>query len=154
MTRPSILVVRGDFGGGPRACQEPSSPHARGIGSAAGALLRGPLRQAAPERDDQQDARSVPRARRHSGTARRVGNRARGDFGRADEMTARPWFGVSSAAMTPRPPSQDITRITLAVLFIGLMIFASLWVLWPFVAATVWATMIVVATRSEEPTSD
>jgi predicted PurR-regulated permease PerM len=48
--------------------------------------------------------------------------------------------------MTPRPPSQDITRITLAVLFIGLMIFASLWVLWPFMAATVWATMIVVAT--------
>jgi predicted PurR-regulated permease PerM len=48
--------------------------------------------------------------------------------------------------MTPRPPSQDITRITLAVLFIGLMIFASLWVLWPFMAATVWAIMIVVGT--------
>ena len=48
--------------------------------------------------------------------------------------------------MTRRPPSQDITPITLAVLFIGLMIFASLWVVWPFMAATVWATMIVVAT--------
>jgi predicted PurR-regulated permease PerM len=48
--------------------------------------------------------------------------------------------------MTPRPPSQDITRIALAVLFIGLIIFASLWVLWPLMAATVWATMIVVAT--------
>ena len=48
--------------------------------------------------------------------------------------------------MTPRPPSQDITRIALAVLFIGLIIFASPWVLWPLVAATVWATTIVVAT--------
>jgi predicted PurR-regulated permease PerM len=48
--------------------------------------------------------------------------------------------------MTPRPPSRDIARITLAVLFIGLMIFASLWVLWPFLGAMVWATMIVVAT--------
>jgi hypothetical protein len=41
--------------------------------------------------------------------------------------------------MTPRPPSQDITRIALAVLFVGLIIFASLWVLWPLVAATAWA---------------
>ena len=42
--------------------------------------------------------------------------------------------------------ARDITRITLAIVFIGLMITASLWVLWPFVGATVWATMIVVAT--------
>ena len=45
-----------------------------------------------------------------------------------------------------RPAARDITRITLGVVFIGLMITASLWVLWPFVGATVWATMIVVAT--------
>ena len=47
---------------------------------------------------------------------------------------------------TDRPASRDITRITLGVVFIGLMITASLWVLLPFVGATVWATMIVVAT--------
>jgi predicted PurR-regulated permease PerM len=48
--------------------------------------------------------------------------------------------------MSPPPPSRDIPRITLAVLFIGLMIVATLWILWPFIAATIWATTIVVAT--------
>lgn len=42
--------------------------------------------------------------------------------------------------------SRDLTRITLAVVFIGFMIVASLWVLLPFIGATVWATMVVVAT--------
>ena len=46
------------------------------------------------------------------------------------------------------PPSRDIPRITLGVLFIGVMIVASIWVLWPFLAATVWAATIVVATWS------
>jgi predicted PurR-regulated permease PerM len=44
------------------------------------------------------------------------------------------------------PPSRDIPRITLGVLFIGVMIVASLWVLRPFIAATVWAATVVVAT--------
>ena len=44
------------------------------------------------------------------------------------------------------PPARDLARITLGVLALGLMIAASLWVLWPFAAATVWAAMIVVAT--------
>jgi predicted PurR-regulated permease PerM len=48
--------------------------------------------------------------------------------------------------VAPPPPSRDVPRITLAVLFIGLMIVASLWVLRPFVAAIVWAGTIVVAT--------
>jgi predicted PurR-regulated permease PerM len=48
--------------------------------------------------------------------------------------------------MTPPPPSRDLPRITLAVLFIGLMIVASLWVLRPFIAATIWAATVVVAT--------
>lgn len=47
--------------------------------------------------------------------------------------------------MIARPPSRDLARITLAVLFIGLLIVASLWVLQPFLAAAIWATMIVVA---------
>ncbi len=41
---------------------------------------------------------------------------------------------------------QDLTRTTLAVVCIFLLIAASLWVLRPFLAATVWATMLVVAT--------
>jgi predicted PurR-regulated permease PerM len=41
---------------------------------------------------------------------------------------------------------RDLTRSTLAVLCILLLIFVSLWVLRPFLAATVWAVMIVVAT--------
>jgi predicted PurR-regulated permease PerM len=41
---------------------------------------------------------------------------------------------------------QDLTRTTLAVVCIFVLIAASLWVLRPFLAATVWATMLVVAT--------
>ena len=39
----------------------------------------------------------------------------------------------------------DITRTTLAVLFIGVLIGASAWILRPFLSATLWATAIVVA---------
>jgi predicted PurR-regulated permease PerM len=55
---------------------------------------------------------------------------------------------ITSHHMTAPPPSpsRDLSRITLAVLFIGLMIVASLWVLRPFVAATIWAATVVVAT--------
>ena len=44
------------------------------------------------------------------------------------------------------PPASDLTRTTLSVLAIGLLIAASLWVMLPFAGAIVWATMIVVAT--------
>lgn len=47
--------------------------------------------------------------------------------------------------MTPTH-SNEVVRTTLGVLFIGLMIGSSLWVLKPFIGATIWATMIVVAT--------
>ncbi len=40
---------------------------------------------------------------------------------------------------------QDLTRITLAVLSIGLLILGSLWILRPFLGAVIWATMVVVA---------
>jgi predicted PurR-regulated permease PerM len=43
-------------------------------------------------------------------------------------------------------PRSDVARITLAVLFIGGLIAGSLWILAPFLAAFIWATMIVVAT--------
>lgn len=42
--------------------------------------------------------------------------------------------------------SRDLARITLAVLFIGGLIFASFWVIRPFLAPLIWAAMIVVAT--------
>ncbi|HXX80179.1 MAG TPA: AI-2E family transporter YdiK [Thermodesulfovibrionales bacterium] len=40
----------------------------------------------------------------------------------------------------------DITRITLAVVFIGILASASIWILRPFITSIVWATIIVVAT--------
>ena len=43
-------------------------------------------------------------------------------------------------------PARDIVRTTLGVLFIGLLIVSCLWILRPFIAATIWATMLVVAT--------
>ncbi len=42
--------------------------------------------------------------------------------------------------------SRDITRTTLAVLFIGALIAACFWIIRPFLVSFVWATMIVVAT--------
>ncbi len=41
---------------------------------------------------------------------------------------------------------RDITRIFLAILFIGLLIGASLWILKPFLGAAIWSVMIVTAT--------
>ena len=43
-------------------------------------------------------------------------------------------------------PERDLTRTTLGVIFIGALIVATLWVLRPFLAPTIWATMIVVST--------
>jgi predicted PurR-regulated permease PerM len=41
---------------------------------------------------------------------------------------------------------RDLTRTVLAILIIGGLIAASLWILRPFLAATIWSTMIVVTT--------
>jgi predicted PurR-regulated permease PerM len=43
-------------------------------------------------------------------------------------------------------PHQDLTRSTLAVLFIGGLIAASFWVMQPFLPAIAWAVTLVVAT--------
>ena len=40
----------------------------------------------------------------------------------------------------------DLTRMTLAVIFIVGLIAASFWIMRPFLFAFIWATMIVVAT--------
>lgn len=47
---------------------------------------------------------------------------------------------------TVTEPQRDLPRTTLAVLFIVLLIGSSLWILRPFLAAGVWAIMLVVAT--------
>ncbi|MGD0885482.1 MAG: hypothetical protein ABSA46_11550 [Thermodesulfovibrionales bacterium] len=44
------------------------------------------------------------------------------------------------------PVPRDVTRSTLAVLFIGMLIASSFWILSPFLIAIIWATTIVVAT--------
>src|SRR4051794_40483433 len=49
-------------------------------------------------------------------------------------------------SMASTPPSSDLARATLSVLTIGLLVFACLWILRPFVGAIVWASMIVIAT--------
>src|SRR5262252_3187983 len=43
-------------------------------------------------------------------------------------------------------PSPDLARVTLSVLVIGLLVFACLWILEPFIGAIVWASMLVIAT--------
>ena len=41
---------------------------------------------------------------------------------------------------------RDLTRTVLAILIIGGLIVASLWILRPFLAAIIWSTMLVVTT--------
>lgn len=41
---------------------------------------------------------------------------------------------------------QDITRVTLAVLFIGGLLVSSIWIMLPFLAAIIWALTLVIAT--------
>ena len=41
---------------------------------------------------------------------------------------------------------RDLTRTTLAVLFIGGLIVASFWIIQPFLPAVIWAATIVIAT--------
>ena len=60
---------------------------------------------------------------------------------------------LSPPASTTAPESsptssvrQDLTRTTLAVICLLLLIGTTLWVLRPFLAAGVWATMLVVST--------
>ncbi len=42
--------------------------------------------------------------------------------------------------------SSDLTRTTLAVLFIGILIAACFWIIHPFLSSLLWAAMIVIAT--------
>jgi predicted PurR-regulated permease PerM len=44
------------------------------------------------------------------------------------------------------PPERDLTRTTLGVLLIGMLIAGNFWILQPFLPSLLWAVMIVVAT--------
>ncbi len=44
------------------------------------------------------------------------------------------------------PASSNLPRTTLAVLFIGILIAATFWVMQPFLTSLVWAAMLVIAT--------
>jgi len=48
--------------------------------------------------------------------------------------------------MNTTPASQGLVRSTLSVLFIVALIAAGFWIIKPFLLATIWATMIVIAT--------
>ncbi|MFT4515894.1 MAG: putative PurR-regulated permease PerM [Planctomycetota bacterium] len=48
--------------------------------------------------------------------------------------------------MSKSMPTRDLTRTVLAVIFVGGLILASFWILQPFLAPLVWATLLVVAT--------
>jgi predicted PurR-regulated permease PerM len=47
--------------------------------------------------------------------------------------------------MTAASQPRDLTRTTLALLFIGVLITACFWILHPFMSALLWATMIVIS---------
>lgn len=51
---------------------------------------------------------------------------------------------MESPVTNPEPP--NLPRTTLAVLFIGILIAATFWVMRPFISSTIWAAMIVIAT--------
>jgi predicted PurR-regulated permease PerM len=65
---------------------------------------------------------------------------------------------IQGAPSTPRPSEsvgdlplgpegkRDLVRTILAILFVAGLIAASVWILWPFLPATIWATTLVVAT--------
>lgn len=48
--------------------------------------------------------------------------------------------------MNPVTPPRDLPRLIFGILFIGLLLAASFWILKPFLLPLVWATMIAVAT--------
>src|SRR4051812_18917392 len=49
-------------------------------------------------------------------------------------------------SMSRTASSPDLTRLTLSVLVIGLLVVSCLWILWPFLGAIAWAGILVVAT--------
>ena len=44
------------------------------------------------------------------------------------------------------PATRDITHTILSVLFIGVLIAGSIWIMRPFLTAIIWAALVVIAT--------
>ncbi len=58
-----------------------------------------------------------------------------------------PTDGIDPNVPPPHSPAvADLARITFGVLFIGMLLGASMWILRPFLGPTIWATMVVVST--------
>ena len=75
---------------------------------------------------------------------------ARGGATVKSELVAAAAFPRSGcaivAAIMEQDLRRDLTRTVLAILIIGGLIAASVWILRPFLAATIWSAMIVVTT--------
>jgi hypothetical protein len=65
---------------------------------------------------------------------------------RIEATASRPTRSGPALSEPPPRPGRDLARTTFGVLFIGLLLGVSLWVLRPFLGPTIWATMVVVAT--------
>ena len=61
-------------------------------------------------------------------------------------MDRGPFPRAKATRVLDRLSLQDLPRITLAVLAIAVLGTATVWLLWPFALAMVWATTIVIAT--------
>ena len=57
----------------------------------------------------------------------------------------RPSETIEEPAPVPEGTG-DLVRTILAILFVAGLIAASVWIIWPFLPATIWATTLVVAT--------
>jgi predicted PurR-regulated permease PerM len=68
-----------------------------------------------------------------------MGQREKGKVRKMEDRNGK-WSETSS------PPGRDLTRTTLAVLLIGILIVGNFWILRPFLPSLLWAVMIVVAT--------
>ena len=64
---------------------------------------------------------------------------------RANPGLCRAKIAIQATSTMPEP-QRDLTATLLGVLFIGALIVAAFWILRPFIAAAIWATMIVVVT--------
>ena len=139
------------------------SPSMRGIGNE---VLRRPGPRDAKARG-QKLGRAPPAAkaqRPHLGTKQGLGKLAvqchktniYGHVPFCSSRAPRPWRDTlhltpipsktpGTCPMQEKPPA-DLVRTTLGVLFLGGLILSSFWILRPFIGATIWATMLVVAT--------
>src|SRR6266478_5222384 len=83
--------------------------------------------------------RALPQTRQRLDAARS----RRAPFARIDGILPR----GSSPGQTAMPDTRyDLTRLTLAVLFIAALIAISLWIVSPFLPAIIWAATLVIAT--------